>query len=115
MLSILLALVGLVLLSMCAEFWRGAPRIDRLALVAFIALAVGTRPNSSDHASAVANALTARHGSPGVMMGSSVRAAAAANATTRLEHGDLLVVSFTRLDGEIASVGAFGRVFFIGR
>jgi hypothetical protein len=115
MLLILIAFVGLVFVSASAEFLRRARWIDRLALFAIIALAISTQPSFSHHRIEMTNAITSPHGSPGVMMGGSDRAAMAANVTARLEHSELLVLSFTTLDGDIASVGAFGRVFVFGR
>lgn len=103
MLSILFAFIGLVIVCASAEFMRHSRWIDRLALVGFVVLSVGTRPSARDHDIEVARSIESSHRSPAV----------AANVTARLEHHDHLVLSSTRLDGKIASVGVFGRVFVL--
>jgi len=115
MLHVLFAFIGLVFVCAGTEFLRRARWIDRLALVAVIVLGVSTQPSFSHHRIAVADSITSPHASPGVMMGRADRAVAAANVTMRLRHSDLIVLSFTTLDGDVASVGVFGRVFVFGR
>jgi len=111
----LFAFAGLVLVCAGAEFLRRARWLDRLALVAVVVLGAVTQPNFAHHRIAVTDAITSPHASPGVMMGASTRTAAAANVTRRLEYRDLLALSFTTLDGAVASVGLFGRVYVCGR
>lgn len=115
MIPILFAFIGLLLMCASAEFLRRARWIDRLALVAFVVLGVSTQPSFPHHRIAVANSIASPHRSSGVVMASTDRAAVAVNVTARLKHRDLVVFSFTTLDGDIASVGAFGRVFVFGR
>ena len=115
MLLILLGFIVLVFVSASADFLRRARWIDRLALIAALLLAVATKPGLSQHRLAVASSITSPLGSPGVMMGSTAHAVVAAKLATRLKHSDLLVLSFTTLDGDLAGLGLFGRVFVFGR
>ena len=108
---ILLGFIGLVFVTAIVDFLRRARWIDRLALFAALVLAVATKPSVIENRIAVASSIRSPHGSPGGMMRRTDHAAAGA----RLKHRDLLVVSFTTLDGSLASMGLFGRVFVFGR
>ena len=113
MLTVLFTFSALVFVYTIAEFLRGARWIDRVALAALVVLGISTQPGLPEHYAAVTNSLSS--GSPGMMMGNTDRAAAAAMITKRLRYGDLLVLSFTTLDTDITSVDVFGRVFVLGR
>lgn len=112
---VLLGFIGLVFVTAIVDFLRRARWIDRLALFAALVLAVATNPSFSRHRIEVASSITSPHSSPGGMMRRTDHAAAAAHVTKRLKHCDLFVVSFTTLDGGLASMGLFDRVFVFGR
>ena len=113
MIPVLSAFLGLLLLSAGAEFLRHARWIDRVALVAFIALGLVTRPSHGDHRTAITDSIMSERGAHGVMMGTADRAVRTATVMTRLEHRALFIVSIATRGRDIASVGLFGRVFVL--
>lgn len=112
MIPILTAFLALVLVAAGREFLRRARWIDRVALVAFLALAAATRPDLERHRTAVADAIVSARGS-GVVAGVGERAAVAVSSTRRLVHRDYFVASSTTLPGAVVGVGLFGRVFVL--
>lgn len=111
MIGVLLVFLGLVLAAVGWPVLCAARRIDQVALVTLLLLAVATRPGVDRHRADIARTITADPFAGGQMQSGAARAAMASEVSRRVEYEDYGLFTVALRYRSVISVGLFGRVF----